>query len=133
MKKHKRKIFLIVGVILLVPCSYLFDLRSYRILQSRTSREFHDRIDFKMDIKELKIPEGTLASSIHDTDKEEYLLYRGGGQLPMVTGLSRLLATDYALTKIKLEDRIGINQELLNLAPQGSSVAHLKPSKYITE
>ncbi|MDU5970750.1 MAG: serine hydrolase, partial [Finegoldia magna] len=133
MKKHKRKIFLIIGVILLVFCFVLLKLRGYRILQSRTFRKFYDRIDFKIDTKELKIPEDALSFSVYDIDKEEYLFYEGGGQLPTVASLSKLFAIDYALTKVKLEDRIEVNQELLDLVPQGSSMAHLKPGKYTAE
>lgn len=133
MKKHKRKIFLIIGVILLVFCFVLLNLRGYRILQSRTFRKFYDRIDFKIDTKELKIPEDALAFSVYDIDKEKYLFYEGGGQLPTVASLSKLFAIDYALTKVKLEDSIEVNQELLNLVPQGSSMAHLKPGKYTAE
>lgn len=133
MKKHKRKIFLIIGVILLVFCLGVLKLRGYRILQSRTFRKFYDRIDFKIDTKELKIPEDALSFSVYDIDKEEYLFYEGGGQLPTVASLSKLFAIDYALTKVKLEDRIEVNQELLDLVPQGSSMAHLKPGKYTAE
>ena len=133
MKKHKRKIFLIIGVILLVFCFVLLNLRGYRILQSRTFRKFYDRIDFKIDTKELKIPEDALAFSVYDIDKGKYLFYEGGGQLPTVASLSKLFAIDYALTKVKLEDRIEVNQELLDLVPQGSSMAHLKPGKYTAE
>lgn len=61
MKKHKHKIFLILGVILLVLCLGVLKLRGYRILQSRTFRKFYDRIDFKIDTKELKIPEDALS------------------------------------------------------------------------
>lgn len=133
MKKHKRKLFLILGVILLAFCLFLFNLRGYRILQSRTFRKFYDRIDFQIDTKELKIPEDALAFSVYDMNKGKYLFYEGGGQLPTVASLSKLFAIDYALTKVKLDDTIEVNQELLNLVPQGSSMAHLKTGKYTAE
>lgn len=133
MKKHKRKIFLILGVILLVFCCFLLNLRGYRILQSRTFRKFYDRIDFKLDTNELKIPEDALSFSVYDIDKEKYLFYKGGGQLPTVASLSKLFAIDYALTKVKLDDTIEVNRELLALVPEGSSLAHLKVGKYTAE
>lgn len=133
MKKHKRKLFIILGVIVLVFCFVLLNLRGYRILQSRTFRKFYDRIDFKIDTKELKIPEDALVFSVYDINKGKYLFYEGGGQLPTVASLSKLFAIDYALTKVKLEDTIEVNQELLNIVPQGSSMAHLKTGKYTAE
>lgn len=133
MKKHKRKIFLSIGVLLLVFCLGILKLRGQRILQSRTFRKFYDRIDFKLGTNELKIPEDALAFSVYDINKGKYLFYEGGGQLPTVASLSKLFAIDYALTKVKLEDSIEVNQELLNLVPQESSLAHLKPGKYTAE
>ena len=120
MKKHKRKLFLILGAILLVFCFFLLNLRGYRILQSRTFRKFYDRIDFKINTKELKIPEDALAFSVYDMNKGKYLFYEGGGQLPTVASLSKLFAIDYALTKVKLEDTIAT--KIPTIAPPNPNI-----------
>lgn len=131
--KNKRKVIFIIGAIVLVFLLAILGLYKNRIFKSRTFRKFYDRIDFALDTKELKIPEDALSFSVYDINKDKYLFYEGAGQLPTVASLSKLFAIDYAMTKVKLDDTIEVNQDILDLVPSDSSLADLKVGKYTTK
>lgn len=50
--------------------------------------------------------------------------------MPSVASLSKLFAIDYAMTKVKLDDKVEISDELLSLVPEGSSLANLRSGEY---
>ena len=129
--KNKRKITLIVGAMLLVIFLGIFGIFKNRIFQSRVYRSLlHDKIDFIVNTKDIKVPEDALSFSVYDIDKGEYLFFEGGNQFPSVASLSKLFVIDYAMTKVNLDDTLEVNDELLKLVPEGSSLANLKSGEY---
>lgn len=83
-----------------------------------------------MNTKDVKVPEDALAFSVYDLDEGKYLFYEGGKQLPSVASLAKLFAIDYAMTKVKLDDKVEISDELISLVPEGSSLADLRSGEY---
>ena len=114
-------------IIILLTLAALF---KNRISQSRYYRSLYDKVDFVINTKDVSIPEDALSLSVYDINNKEYLCVEGGGQLPSVANLSKLFVIDYAMTKIKLDDIIEVNKEVLDLVPDGSSLADLKSGQY---
>lgn len=129
MKKLK-KLMLSLLVLLIVLSAVLLILYKTGIYRFNFVKEIYKKIDFNLDSKELKIPEDALSFSVFDIDKKEYLFYEGEGQLPTVASLTKLFDIEYAITKVKLDEIVEVNQELLDLVPKGSSLANLRPGKY---
>lgn len=129
-KNNKGKKFLTMGFILLLILLGIFGLFKNKILESRVYKNLYDKVDFIVNTKDVKVPEDTLAFSVYDLDEGRYLFYEGGKQLPSVASLSKLFAIDYAMTKVKLDDKIEISDELLDLVPEGSSLADLRSGEY---
>lgn len=128
--KNKRKITLIVGAVLLVIILGILGIFKNRIFQSTAYRSLHDKIDFIVNTKDVKVPEDALSFSVYDIDKGEYLFFEGGNQSPSAASLSKLFTIDYAITKVNLDDTLEVNDELLKLVPEGSSQANLKRGEY---
>ena len=129
-KNNKGKKFLTIGFILLLILLGIFGLFKNKILESRVYKNLYDKVDFIVNTKDVKVPEDALAFSVYDLDEGKYLFYEGGKQLPSVASLSKLFAIDYAMTKVKLDDKVEISDELLNLVPEGSSLADLRSGEY---
>lgn len=129
-KNNKGKKFLTIGFILLLIFLGIFGLFKNRILESRVYKNLYDKVDFIVNTKDVKVPEDALAFSVYDLDEGKYLFYEGGKQLPSVASLSKLFAIDYAMTKVKLDDKVEISDELLDLVPEGSSLADLRSGEY---
>ena len=129
-KDNKGKKFLTIGFILLLILLGVFGLFKNKILESRVYKNLYDKVDFIVNTKGVKVPEDALAFSVYDLDEGKYLLYEGGKQLPSVASLSKLFAIDYAMTKVKLDDKVEISDELLSLVPEGSSLADLRSGEY---
>ena len=129
MKKLK-KLTLSLLVLLIALSAILLILYKKGIYRFNFVKQIYKKIDFNLDSKELKIPEDALSFSVFDIDKKEYLFYEGEGQLPTVASLTKLFDIEYAITKVKLDEIVEVNQELLDLVPKGSSLANLRPGKY---
>lgn len=129
-KNNKGKKFLTIGFILLLILLGIFGLFKNKILESRVYKNLYDKVDFIVNTKDVKVPEDALAFSVYDLDEGKYLFYEGGKQLPSVASLSKLFAIDYAMTKVKLDDKVEISDELLDLVPEGSSLADLRSGEY---
>lgn len=129
-KNNKGKKFLTMGFILLLILLGIFGLFKNKILESRVYKNLYDKVDFIVNTKDVKVPEDALAFSVYDLDEGRYLFYEGGKQLPSVASLSKLFAIDYAMTKVKLDDKVEISDELLDLVPEGSSLADLRSGEY---
>lgn len=129
-KNNKGKKFLTIGFILLLILLGIFGLFKNKILESRVYKNLYDKVDFIVNTKDVKVPEDALAFSVYDLDEGKYLFYEGGKQLPSVASLSKLFAIDYAMTKVKLDDKVEISDELLALVPEGSSLADLRSGEY---
>lgn len=119
-----------MGFILLLILLGIFGLFKNKILESRVYKNLYDKVDFIVNTKDVKVPEDALAFSVYDLDEGRYLFYEGGKQLPSVASLSKLFAIDYAMTKVKLDDKVEISDELLDLVPEGSSLADLRSGEY---
>lgn len=91
------------------------------------------KIDFKLDSNELKIPDDALSFSVYDIEEGAYLYYEGESQQPTVASLAKLFVIDYALEKVDLKDTVEVKQKLLNLVPEGSSLANLSVGKYTAQ
>ena len=129
-KNNKGKKFLTIGFILLLILLGIFGLFKNKILESRVYKNLYDKVDFIVNTKDVKVPEDALAFSVYDLDEGKYLFYEGGKQLPSVASLSKLFAIDYAMTKVNLDDKVEISDELLSLVPEGSSLADLRSGEY---
>lgn len=129
-KNNKGKKFLTIGFILLLILLGIFGLFKNKILESRVYKNLYDKVDFIVNTKDVKVPEDALAVSVYDLDEGKYLFYEGGKQLPSVASLSKLFAIDYAMTKVKLDDKVEISDELLDLVPEDSSLADLRSGEY---
>lgn len=119
-----------MGFILLLILLGIFGLFKNKILESRVYKNLYDKVDFIVNTKDVKVTEDALAFSVYDLDEGRYLFYEGGKQLPSVASLSKLFAIDYAMTKLKLDDKVEISDELLDLVPEGSSLADLRSGEY---
>lgn len=129
-KNNKGKKFLTRGFILLLILLGTFGLFKNKILESRLYKSLYDKVDFIVNSKDVKVPEDALAFSVYDLDDGKYLFYEGGKQLPSVASLAKLFAIDYAMTKVKLDDKVEISDELISLVPEGSSLADLRSGEY---
>lgn len=129
-KNNKGKKFLTRGLILILILFGIFSLFKNKILESRLYKSLSDKVDFIVNTRDVKVPEDALAFSVYDLDEEKYLFYEGGKQLPSVASLAKLFAIDYAMTKVKLDDKVEISDELLSLVPEGSSLADLRSGEY---
>lgn len=129
-KNNKGKKFLTRGFILLLILLGTFGLFKNKILESRLYKSLYDKVDFIVNTKDVKVPEDALAFSVYDLDEGKYLFYEGGKQLPSVASLAKLFAIDYAMTKVKLDDKVEISDELISLVPEGSSLAYLRSGEY---
>ena len=129
-KNNKGKKFLTRGFILLLILLGTFGLFKNKILESRLYKSLYDTVDFIVNTKDVKGPEDALAFSVYDLDEGKYLFYEGGKQLPSVASLAKLFAIDYAMTKVKLDDKVEISDELISLVPEGSSLADLRSGEY---
>lgn len=129
-KNNKGKKFLTRGFILLLILVGTFGLFKNKILESRLYKSLYDKVDFIVNTKDVKVPEDALAFSVYDLDEGKYLFYEGGKQLPSVASLAKLFAIDYAMTKVKLDDKVEISDELISLVPEGSSLADLRSGEY---
>lgn len=129
-KNNKGKKFLTIGSILLLILLGTFGLFKNKILESRLYKSLYDKVDFIVNTKDVKVPEDALAFSVYDLDDGKYLFYEGGKQLPSVASLAKLFAIDYAMTKVKLDDKVEISDELISLVPEGSSLADLRSGEY---
>lgn len=127
---NKGKKFLTRGFILLLILLGTFGLFKNKILESRLYISLYDKVDFIVNTKDVKVPEDALAFSAYDLDEGKYLFYEGGKQLPSVASLAKLFAIDYAMTKVKLDDKVEISDEILSLVPEGSSLADLRSGEY---
>ena len=132
-KNNKGKKFLTRGFILLLILLGTFGLFKNKILESRLYKSLYDKVDFIVNTKDVKVPEDALAFSVYDLDEGKYLFYEGGKQLPSVASLAKLFAIDYAMTKVKLDDKVEISDELISLVPEGSSLADLRSGEYTVE
>lgn len=126
-KKNKYVIPVAILIIILLSLAALF---KNRISQSRYYRSLHDKVDFVINTKDVSIPEDALSLSVYDINNKEYLYFEGAGQGPTAASLSKLFVIDYAMTKIKLDDIIEVNKEVLDLVPDGSSLADIKSGQY---
>lgn len=129
MKKLK-KLTLALLVLIIVLSAVSLVLYKTGIYRFNFVKEIFKKFDFALDSKELKIPEDALSFSVYDIDKKEYLFYKGESQLPTVASLTKLFGIEYAITRVKLDEVVEVNQELLDLVPAGSSLANLRPGKY---
>ncbi|MGY3775837.1 D-alanyl-D-alanine carboxypeptidase family protein [Helcococcus sueciensis] len=127
--KKKKKFLITIFIIIVILVSSFFLFKN-TILQSRVFRIINDRLDFIVNTKDVKVPEDALSFSVYDIDEEKYLFNEGGKQLPTVASLSKLFTIDYAMTKVNLDDILYINDELLSLVPDGSSLANLESGEY---
>lgn len=129
-KKRNGKGLLIKVVLVLFIIVGIFSLFKDRILNSRIFTSISDKVDFIVNRKNIKIPGDALAFSVYDINDNKYLFFEGGKQLPSVASLSKLFVIDYAMNKVKLDDILEVNEDLLQLVPEGSSLAHLKSGNY---
>ncbi|WP_276864759.1 D-alanyl-D-alanine carboxypeptidase family protein [Anaerococcus tetradius] len=127
---NKSKRFLTIGLILILILFGIFSLFKNKILESRVYKSLSDKVDFIVNTRDVKVPDDALAFSVYDLNEGKYLFYEGGKQLPSVASLSKLFAIDYAMTKVKLDDKVEISDELLSLVPEGSSLANLRSGEY---
>lgn len=127
---NKSKRFLTIGLILILILFGIFSLFKNKILESRVYKSLSDKVDFIVNTRDVKVPEDALAFSVYDLNEGKYLFYEDGKQLPSVASLSKLFAIDYAMTKVKLDDKVEISDELLSLVPEGSSLANLRSGEY---
>lgn len=128
-RKIKRTITIFITLILL---SFIVIVGLYKtgIYRFDFIKDSYKKIDFKLNTNELSIPRDALSFSVYDIKEGKYLYYEGDSQLPTVASLAKLFNIDYALKKVKLDDVIVVNQDVLNLVPEGSSLANLKPGEY---
>lgn len=128
-KRNVRGLLIKVVPILFIILCILILFRD-RILKSRIFISISDKVDFIVNRKNIKIPEDALAFSVYDISNNKYLFFEGGNQLTTVASLAKLFVIDYAINKVKLDDVLEVNEDLLQLVPEGSSLAHLKCGNY---
>ena len=128
-RKNKSKSLLIIGVLILLFIALFFRFKD-RIIQTKLFIAIDKKLGYKLTRKKIKIPDDVLALSVYDINKGSYLLCEGEKQLPTVASLSKLFVIDYAMTKVNLNDSLEVTKDLLNLVPEGSSLANLKTGKY---
>ncbi len=129
-KKSRKKGRIIIVIVLLIVLVTAIGLYKSGICRFDSLKDIYKSIDFKMNTNELNIPQDALSFSVYDIQQGEYLFYEGDSQLPTVASLAKLFVIDYALEKVDLEDIVEVNQEVLNLVPEGSSLADLTTGEY---
>lgn len=127
-KKSKKVIIFLTTIILTVLT--IIGLYKKKIYRYDNAKNFIKKIEFKLNTHKLKIPEDALFFSVYDISDKKYLYYEGENQLPTVASLTKLFVIDYAMTKVKLEDKIKVDQELLDIVPKNSSLANLVAGEY---
>lgn len=132
MKKSKKSKKTIVVILIILIVLFVLAVGFYKggVCRFDFFKNVYKKINFKLDTDEVQIPRDALSFSVYDMDQGKYLYYEGGDQQPTVASLAKLFTIDYALGKVDLDDPVEVKQEVLNLVPEGSSLADLHPGEY---
>lgn len=129
MKKHSKRKRGLLGLLLLLGLGILAFFGSHLGLVKKMA----GKVALERQASSVQVPEDALSFSVYDLESGDYLFYAGDDQQPTVASLSKLFTIEYALTKLDLEEVLSLPQEVLDLVPEGSSLAHLTPGDYTVQ